>query len=160
MKGFQQRKQLIWKLKLHAETAAIFIQMNKTLKFTTSYIFCIIWCHVKILTKSAQRKSVCPVIWSTFEKRSQTDFYKQWFCAKPFVETVLLFLSNNISAYLRFYACICLIFHFACTVFNYFYPMFFSVSDLYSTACIIGIVSNQNLPCYVCVVAIVFHVLC
>ena len=33
-KVFKQRKQLIWKLKFHADTAAIFSQMNRTLKFT------------------------------------------------------------------------------------------------------------------------------
>ena len=39
---FKQRKQLIWKLKFHADTAAIFSQMNKTLNLQYHGIFCII----------------------------------------------------------------------------------------------------------------------
>ena len=33
-KIFKQRKQLIWNLTFHADTAAIFSQINKTVKFT------------------------------------------------------------------------------------------------------------------------------
>ena len=38
----KQRKQLIWNLKFHADTAAIFSQMNKTLSLQYHGIFCII----------------------------------------------------------------------------------------------------------------------
>ena len=38
----KQRKQLIWNLKFHADTAAIFSQMNKTLSLQYHAIFCII----------------------------------------------------------------------------------------------------------------------
>ena len=41
-KVFKQRKQLIWNLKFHADTAAIFSQMNKTLNLQYHGIFCII----------------------------------------------------------------------------------------------------------------------
>ena len=34
---FKQSKQLIWKLKFHADTAAIFSQMNKKSKFTITW---------------------------------------------------------------------------------------------------------------------------
>ena len=36
---FRQRKQHNWKLMLHADTAAIFSQMNKTLKFKIQWFF-------------------------------------------------------------------------------------------------------------------------
>ena len=39
---FKQRKQLIWNLRFHADTAAIFSQMNKTLNLQYRGIFCII----------------------------------------------------------------------------------------------------------------------
>ena len=41
-KVFKQRKQLIWNLKFHADTAAIFSQINKTLNLQCYGIFCII----------------------------------------------------------------------------------------------------------------------
>ena len=41
-KVFKQRKQLIWNLKFHADTAAIFTQMNKMLNLQYHGIFCII----------------------------------------------------------------------------------------------------------------------
>ena len=36
---FRQRKQHNWKLMLHADTAAILSQMNKTLKFKIQWFF-------------------------------------------------------------------------------------------------------------------------
>ena len=41
-KVFKQRKQLIWNLKFHADTAAIFSQMNETLNLQHHGIFCVI----------------------------------------------------------------------------------------------------------------------
>ena len=41
-KVFKQGKQLIWNSKFHADTAAIFSQMNKTLNLQYHGIFCII----------------------------------------------------------------------------------------------------------------------
>ena len=48
---FKKRKWPIWKLKFHADTAAIFSQMNKVLNLQCHGIFCIIWHHVKVFTK-------------------------------------------------------------------------------------------------------------
>ena len=59
----KQRKQLIRNLKFHADTAAIFSQMNKTLSLQYHGIFCIISRHIKVFTKCFHGKSVCPVIW-------------------------------------------------------------------------------------------------
>ena len=41
-KVFKQRKQMMWNLKFHADTAAIFSQMNKTLNLQYSGSFRII----------------------------------------------------------------------------------------------------------------------
>ena len=42
LRVFKRRKQLIWNLNFHADTAAIFSQMNKTLNLQYHGIFCII----------------------------------------------------------------------------------------------------------------------
>ena len=76
-KVFKQRKQLIWNLKFHADTAAIFSQMNKTLNLQYNGIFSIIWRHIKVFAKCFQGKSVYPVTrWAT-GRRSQPDSWKQ-----------------------------------------------------------------------------------
>ena len=62
-KFFKQRKQLIWNVKFHVYTAAVFSQMNKKLNLQYHGIFRIIWRHIKVSTRSFHGKSVCPVIW-------------------------------------------------------------------------------------------------
>ena len=47
LKVFKQRKQLIWNLKIHADTVAIFNQMNKMLNLQYHGIFCIIYVTLK-----------------------------------------------------------------------------------------------------------------
>ena len=86
-KVFKQRKQLIWNLKLHADTAAIFSQMNKTLNLQYYGIFCIIWRHIKVFAKCFYLELVSPVIWWATRSGNQPDFWKQEFCVKRFVET-------------------------------------------------------------------------
>ena len=52
--------------KSHADSAAIFIQMIKTVKFAISWFLlhniCMIY-HVKVFTKYVRRKSMCPINW-------------------------------------------------------------------------------------------------
>ena len=56
-------------LKFHADTTAIFSQLNKTLNLQYHGVFCIRWRHVKVFTKCFHGKSVCPVIrWATGKK--------------------------------------------------------------------------------------------
>ena len=86
-KVFKKRKQLIWNLKFHADTSAIFSQMNQTLNLQYHGIFCIIWCRIKVFVKCFHGKSVCPVIWWAMGRGNQPDSWKQWFCVKRFVET-------------------------------------------------------------------------
>ena len=63
LKVFKQRKQLIWNLKFHADTATIFSQMNKTLNLQYHGIFCITYTSVKNanIFLNKQTQTVCKI---------------------------------------------------------------------------------------------------
>ena len=54
-------------------------QMSKTLNLQFHGIFCIIWRHVKILSKCFDEKAVCPVIWWTIGKEKPDFVYRKIF---------------------------------------------------------------------------------
>ena len=62
-KVFKQRKQLIWNLKFHADTVAIFSQMNKNVKFTMPWYLLHNMTSHQSFHEMLSRKSVSPVIW-------------------------------------------------------------------------------------------------
>ena len=54
-------------------------QMSKTLNLQFHGIFCIIWRHVKILSKCFDEKALCPVIWWTIGKEKPDFVYREIF---------------------------------------------------------------------------------
>ena len=74
---------------LHANTAAIFSQMNKTLNLQYHGIFCIIWRHILKFSQNAFTENQCvQESGKLLRKRSQPDCWKQKFCVKCFKETL------------------------------------------------------------------------
>ena len=117
-KVFKQRKQLIWNLKFHADTAAIFSQMNKTLNLQYHGIFCIIWCHIKVFTRNFHGNSVFPVIWWATGKEKPSRFLETVILCEAFRgnfkrKVGFSLYYHTISVCTCSCVCICLIFWFA-----------------------------------------------
>ena len=120
-------------------------QMNETLNLQYHGIFCIIWRHIKVFTRSFHEKFVCPVIlWATGKEKP---------CR--FLETVILCealrgnFKRKVGSSLYYHTisvrtcscvCICLIFRFAYLAYYCFCAMLFLVSHL----------SIVNISCCLC----------
>ena len=128
MKSAQRKS--IWNLNFHADTAAIFSQMNETLNLQHHGIFGVIWRHIKVFKKCFHRKSVCPVIWwatgkARFLKKVTKAFhgnFKRKLCSSLCYRTL--------SVRNCFCVCICLIFRFVYLAYYCFCIMLFSLSHL------------------------------
>ena len=132
---FKQGKQLIWNLKFHVDTAAIFIQINKKLNLQCHWIFCIIWRHVTVFTKWFKGKFVCPVIWWATGKEKPPRFLETVILCEVFRGNFKRKLGfslcyHTISVRTCFYVCICLIFRFAYLAYYCFCALLFLVSHL------------------------------
>ena len=108
-------------------------------------IFCIIWCYIKVFTRSFYGKSACPVIWWATGKEKPSRF----------LETVILceVICGNFKRKVRssrYYhaisvhtcscVCICLIFRFAYLAYYCLSAMLFLDSHL----------SIVNISCWLC----------
>ena len=162
-KVFKQGKQLIW----NVDTAAIFSQMNKTLKFTIPWYLQHNRRQVKVFTKSFREKSFSPVIcWAT-GKEKPARFLKTVILCEAFRGSFKRKLGSSlcyhrISAHACFCIWICLIFRFAHLAYYCFCAMLFSVSHLgrvnifcclYYMPCIY---LNSPLLCWRCVYCLLF----
>ena len=141
-KVFKQRKQLIWNLKFHADTAAIFSEMNKTLILQYQGIFCIIWRHIKVFAKMLSR--VWSVLWKLLEETGSSLCY------------------HMISVHTCFCVCIYLIFRFAYLAYYCLCAMLFSVShssivNIFCCLCYMpGAYLKSPMLCLRCVCCLLF----
>ena len=134
-KVFKQRKQLIWNLKFHADKAAIFSQMNKTLNLQYHCIFSIIWRHIKVYTKWFHGTSMCLIIWWATGNDKPARFLETVYLCQAFHGNFKRKVNfspcyHTISVRTCFCVCICLMFRFASLAYYCFCAMLFSVSHL------------------------------
>ena len=103
----------------HADSAAIFIQMIKTVKFTISWFLlhniCMIY-HVKFFTKYVRRKSMCPINWWATGKVNPARFLETVISYEKFRRNFKKKQSSNICYCMisvRTFFCVCHLFNFS-----------------------------------------------
>ena len=138
--------------------------MNKTLNLHYHCIFCIIWRHVKVFTKSFHGKSVCPIIWWDTGKEKpprflETVILRGAFCGYCKRKFGFSLCYHTISVRTCLYVCICLAFRFAYLAYYCFCALLFSVSHLSVVnifcclCCMPGVCLKSPmlcLPCFYC----------
>ena len=122
-------------LKFHADTAASFSQINKTLKLTIPWYLCMIWRHLKVFTKCFLEKLTCPVIWWATRKENPARFLEAAILCEEFCGNFKRKLSSSpcyhmISVRSCFCVCICLMFWCIYLAYGSFCAMLFSVFHL------------------------------